>query len=495
MIQRVKSFLLENKTTGQTIAKNTFWLFFGSILSRFLKAVILIYAARVMGTTEWGVFSYVLSLAALFTIFVDFGINAIITRESARDISLQHKYFSTALLVKILFLFIVICAVVLGAPYFVKQHEVLILIPLTLFMLGLDGLRDFGATLSRAWDRMEVESFVQVFTNAIIALVGFLSLYISRTAYSLVWGYVAGTGLGMIVAFYPYRSYFKNLWNNFDKKLAKKILVSCWPFGMLGVMGAIMLNTDTIMVGWFGTIDDVGYYGAAQRIIQIIYMIPALLATAFFPSMSRAIKDSELLRKLLERGVSLLMLFAIPLTVGGFLLSRQIIQLLYGSLYYSAAGPFGILSLTFVPAFIAIMFGNAFFALNKEKKLIAYVLIGIFGNFLFNLLLIPLFGIEGAAISTVLNQVILTLYLIHFLRKELQFRILHQIEKLIGATVAMALILLLFRMLEINLYINIFISMVVYAIALFLLREESVIFVWNKAMALRKGNVPQTEIE
>ncbi len=487
MVSRVKSFLFENKTTGQTIAKNTFWLVFGQIFSKLIKAILLVYAARVMGTTEWGTFSYVLSLAGLLTIFMDFGVNAIVTRESSRDIQAQKIYFSTALIVKVILFFIIAVLAFIVSPYFIKQHEIIILIPLAVIMLGLDGLRDFGASLSRAWERMEIESFIQVFTNAMIVFAGLAALYFARTAGSLTWGYIVGVGLGTVAAFYPFRSYFKNLWKNFDIHLIKKIFISSWPFGMLGVMGAIMLNTDTVMVGWYRSIDDVGFYGAAQRVIQLVYLVPGLLSVAFFPAMSRAIKDSDLMRRLLERSISIMTLFAVPLTIGGALLAGDITLLLYGPSYMPAAGALRLLSLTFLPVFLAAMFGNAIFALNKEKKLILYVLIGIFGNFLFNLLLIPILGIEGAALSTVLNQIILTLYLIYFLRKELHFRILHQIEKLAGATIFMAIILLVLRAVGVHVYLNVFVSMLVYLGSLLLLREESIVFVWDRIIALRKG--------
>lgn len=495
MVSRVKSFLFENKTTGQTIAKNTFWLVFGQIFSKLIKAILLVYAARVMGTTEWGTFSYVLSLAGLFTVFMDFGVNAIVTRESARDISIQKTYFSTALIIKVVLFLIVAFLVFVVSPYFIKESAVLALIPLAVIMLGLDGLRDFGASLSRAWERMEIESFIQVFTNAMIVFAGLVALYIARTAESLTWGYVIGVGLGTIAAFYPFREYFKNLWKNFDTALIKKILISSWPFGMLGVMGAIMLNTDTIMVGWYRSIDDVGFYGAAQRVIQLVYLIPSLLSIAFFPAMSRAVKDSGMMKKLLEKSISIMTLFAIPLTAGGVLLAGDIMLLLYGPLYTTASGAFRILCLTFLPAFLIGMFGNAIFALNKEKKLIFYVLLGIFGNFLFNLLFIPLWGIEGASFSTVVNLIILTLYLIYFLRKELHFRILHQIEKLAGATMCMAIVLLVLRAVGVHLYINVCVSIVVYVGALLLLREESITFVWNRIKVLRKEGAPKTEIE
>ena len=58
MFSRIQDWLLNNKTVGQTVAKNTFWLFSGQLISRLLRAAIVIYAARVLGASSWGAFSY-----------------------------------------------------------------------------------------------------------------------------------------------------------------------------------------------------------------------------------------------------------------------------------------------------------------------------------------------------------------------------------------------------------------------------------------------------
>jgi len=71
MIRKITSFLFENRGTRQRIVKNTFWLFAGELFGRVLRAVIVIYAARALGVTEYGIFSYAVTLAAFFSIFSD----------------------------------------------------------------------------------------------------------------------------------------------------------------------------------------------------------------------------------------------------------------------------------------------------------------------------------------------------------------------------------------------------------------------------------------
>ena len=471
MLQRAKSLLLENRTTKQTIAKNTFWLFFGNISSRLIKAGILIYAARILGAGDWGVFSYALSLAAFFTVFTDFGISTVITRESAKDLSVQHRYFATSLVIKIAMTLISIGAFLMLAPFIVKQKAVMALLPIIILLVSLDGMRDFAASLSRAWEKMEIEALIQVTTNVAIVIGGFVALYYYRTSYSLSVGYTIGVGIGMLAAFYPFRRYFKNIRETFDPKLIKPILYASWPIGMLGLMAATMLNTDTIMIGWFRSIADVGYYSAGQRIAQIVFMIPALFTTALFPSFAKLTSDKVRLAAAIERSLLVLLMVAIPMAIGGALLAKDIMFLIYGDQYLAGSLAFAIMSLTFISGFIAPVLGNVIFALNKEKQLFTYIALGICGNFLFNLLLIPRFGIAGAAFSTLLNQTIITIYLSHKLKKEVRISIRKKLTNIFTASFVLLLAILGLALLELNVIIIVIIAMAIYGYVLFLLRE------------------------
>src|SRR3989344_4002237 len=103
MVKRIKDFLFQNASTRQTIAKNTFWLAVSNIGGRLLRAAIIIYAARVLGTAEWGIFSYAISLVTLITVFTDAGISPLLIREAAKSIDNpehQRKIISTSFILK-----------------------------------------------------------------------------------------------------------------------------------------------------------------------------------------------------------------------------------------------------------------------------------------------------------------------------------------------------------------------------------------------------------
>ena len=175
----------------------------------------------------------------------------------------------------------------------------------------------------------------------------------------------------------------------------------------MGLMGAIMLNTDIIMLGWLRSPEEVGYYSAAQKIIQLLYVLPTLVATSIFPVIARmAMTNAVFVKTMLEKAVRVIILISVPIAAIGLAFAPQIINLLFGDEYSPAILTFRILMLTVLIVYPSTLIGNAIFAYDKQKSFVLFVLIAALGNVAFNFLLIPKFGIEGAAVSTVITQLI-----------------------------------------------------------------------------------------
>ncbi len=407
MGKKILGWLLNNRTTEQTIAKNTFWLFAGQIGSRLLRAIIVIYSARILGASSWGAFSYAIGIAAFLTIFSDIGINALITKEASRNPNLKNRYLSTALFIKLFLLIIFIIGVAIAAPYLSNIKEAAGLIPIIIFVFAFDTLRDLGSALSRAMEKMEIEAGINIFTNLAIVILGFTLLSISPTSQSLAIAYALGSGLGLVAIFFALRKHFSGLLKNFTFSLIKPIVTTAWPFGLMGLMGVVMLNTDIVMLGWLVPPEWVGFYSAAQKPIQLLYVLPALLASSVFPVMSRLAKsDPTALRLLLKKYTRIVLIVAVPVMILGFILAVPIITTLFGSAYLPAATSFRILILTVIIVYPATLIGNAIFAYDHHREFIKFSIAAILGNVVFNALLIPPLGIEGAAISTLFTQLI-----------------------------------------------------------------------------------------
>lgn len=435
MFKRIKEWLLQNRTVSQTIAKNSVWLFSGQLIGRLLRALIVIYAARVLGVSSWGAFSYALGVAAFLTVFSDIGVNALLTREAAREPELKTKYLATALAIKLFLLAALVVGVLLSFRHLTNIPEAAAVMPILIFVFAFDTLRDLGSAIARSLEKMEIEAGIGIFTNAAIVVLGFLFLTASRTTTSLAYAYSLGSGLGLMAMLYVLRTHFQGLARNVTKSLIKPILATAWPFGLLGIMGVVNLNTDIIMLGWMTSAKDVGYYAAAQKLIQLLYVPPALLATSIFPIMSRlAARGGEGAKALLEKSLALSIAAAVPIAVMGMLLASPIIGVLFGEEYRPATLTFQILLLTIFIVYPSVIVGNAIFAYDRARSFVFFAAAAILGNVAFNALLIPLWGIEGAAISTVLAQLVTNILIWRKMKSINRFKVYPALLRLLKRT-------------------------------------------------------------
>lgn len=481
MLNKIKRFLFENQNQEQTLAKNTFWLFFGQTSGRLLRAALIIYAARVLGPESWGAFSYVMSLVAFLLILSDIGISAIVTRESARNPEAAAEYFSTAFFLKIGLLILSSTALLYGSPYLSEIPETKNLLALIVFVLIFDSLRNFGFAISRATENMQWEALNEIVTNLAITGIGFYALSKSASSEHLTYAYIFGTGLGLLAMAFTVRNYLPKIFTHFNPKLIREIISSSLPFAFASFLGAIMINTDLIMLGWMRSPEEIGFYSAAQKPIQLLYTMAGLFATSLFPAISRisAATEPERLKKLLEKSLVASLFVAIPTVVVGLPLSKEIVSLLYGQEYLPAILPFQVLLITLLIIFPSVIVSNSLLAQNQQKKFITFSLIGAIGNIFFNFLLIPKFGIFGSAVSTLTTQILANAFIWHKMNSVVSFKISDKIRKITFASVACAVLVIEIQNLNSPVILTIFLSAGAYFLILYALKEPALVAIKN----------------
>lgn len=474
MWTKIKQFLFYNRTIGQTAAKNAFWLSVSNFGGRLIRAIIIIYAARVLGAYNWGVFNYAITLVTFLSVFTEMGINRILIRETAKaaDETRRLQILSTSFLIMLTLTAASVCIILFAAPYFIPIPEAKALLPLVVFILFFDTFREFGFSFIRALEKMEWETGLYLLTNFAIVAFGFFFLRVHPTVRAFTFSYMLGTGIGMAATYIVLRGNLKQLIKNFSAKLIKPILSSAWPFAISLLLGMLMINTDILIIGAFRSAEDVGFYSAGQRIIQLLYLIPGILTISILPAFSRAAANNpEKMRAILERVLRALFLISIPAAVGGILLGPQIIALVFGHSYLPATAPFQILLLTIIVDFSAVVLTTVMFAYDKQKNLILYSAIGGGLNVALDLALIPRFGMVGSAWATFGAQLVSNAYLWHIVKKTTEFHVFPHMKRIVIATLGMGLMTFLLSQAGVHVIGTILISILAYFGMLYLLRE------------------------
>jgi O-antigen/teichoic acid export membrane protein len=199
---------------------------------------------------------------------------------------------------------------------------------------------------------------------------------------------------------------------NFDRQILKSLLSLGLVYALSMVVLSLNYRIDTIMLDRLSSSYEVGIYSKGSVMIQYLWQIPMLLGTIVFARSARA-KDSR------EFSLKVCQLMRLSLTIIGIgcvvlsLLSGFIINLLFGASFAESASAMallapGVLLLTIFKVLFMDMSGRGSPMLGIKAMLPALVI-----NVIANYFLIPLYGADGASISSTISYSFGALYFLH----------------------------------------------------------------------------------
>lgn len=168
-----------------------------------------------------------------------------------------------------------------------------------------------------------------------------------------------------------------------------------------GIVVSIYMRIDQVMIKEMMDSEAVGQYAAAVRVSELWYFIPVVISSSLFPAIINAKAQSEelyyaRLQKLYDLMVWMALAIAIPMTF----LSNWIVNLLYGNIYDQAGNVLMIHIWTGIFVFLGVASGKWFTAENLQMLSFWRTFSGMVINVVLNLVMIPKYGITGAAVAT-----------------------------------------------------------------------------------------------
>ena len=481
-LKDIRSFVLENKSTKQTLVKNTFWLTVSSVFSKLFKYFLLIYAARLLGVTQYGYFNFAISFAALFAVFADLGISALISRDLAKDkeVNIKIPAIFTLKLILVIGSFLLIVLASLFAP---QSNGLRLAIILMAVFVTVNSLSGFLYSCFYGHEEMQYQTITELVENGIVTALGIYLLLRIPTAQTLTFAYAfsALCGFGTILFLFV-RRFGKILKFKIDIFEWKRVFNLSWPVALSGIFALIYTYTDSVMLGFWKLFDQVAYYNAAQKIIALSILPAGLIITAFLPTLARySDTDKQRTQKIFDYQNIILLGIAIPLVVGGYILANGLIIKVYGANYQPAVLALRILLIMAGISYLSNSFGNILFIFNQQKKSFWAYFGGAILNIPLNALLIPRYGLYGAAIASVLTAILTCLLLFFFIKKYTSFKALDFFSLkylliILLSTVLMGIVLIKLGNYNVNPFLRIFIGGLVYFIGCFLL----ISMVYNK---------------
>lgn len=394
------------QSATRKIAYNTGVQIAGKVLVTIVAAASIGISTRYLGPEDYGKFTIALVFLSFFSIAADLGLFTIVVQKLSEKPEDSERILGNALSLRTL-LSIVVMLVAIGVgflmPYATDVKTGIAIASLAL-IFGL--LNSSLVTLLQARLRMDYS----VIADLVGRLTSFGAVVVVAAAdlgyYAIVATAVVGGVAQFIVTNYFVRKMIRIRWLR-DYAYWKMLFVQSLPLGLSIALTFIYFRLDTLILSLLRSTAEVGIYGAAFKVLEILLAVSGFFVNSVFTLLSSylAKKDARV-QQLVQTSFDSLLLFSVPLCVGVILLGGQIIRLVAGDEFSDAGLALQLLAPALVFSYMNALLGYMLVAKRRLKVLILMSLGILVVNVVLNVLTIPTYGFRAAALNTVASEML-----------------------------------------------------------------------------------------
>ncbi|MFA5211035.1 MAG: flippase [Patescibacteria group bacterium] len=397
--------------TQKTIAKNTVWMTTASVLQKLVAFAYFAIIARNIGAENTGNYFFAMSFTTIFAVFIDLGLTNVLVREGAKKQEKISDYLSAIFFVKVFSAVLSYLSIILAINLMGYGADVKILV----FISGLTMITDsihlsfYGAL--RAVGNLSFESVSMFISQLLTMILGTVFIYLKFPLYFLMIAFLIPSFLNVIysgsIIKFKYKTDFKVVYN---KEVLKYFFAISIPFALASIFNRIYSYVDSIILSKLAGAEVVGWYSIPYKISYAFQFIPIALVAAVYPRFSEYFYvNKERLRYIFENAVKYLLLLSFPISIGIFVLAKEIVLNIFTAEYENSIIVLRVLIIGLIFTFVNFLLGAFLNACDKQKTQTTLTGIVMLINIVSNLVLIPKYGALGAAISAVFGNIIITI--------------------------------------------------------------------------------------
>jgi len=407
------------------IVKGSSIVFIGIFISKFLAYVYRLLIARV-GPEQYGLFSIALGLTGILVTISVLGLNLGLMRyipffKGKEDnekilLTIRESLKLTAAISLFFSILVFFLSEKISIGLF-NNHElipILKIMSLSIFFGTLTFmLYDLMIAFQKAKYHVLIKNF---FENAIKIVLTFILIYIIGIgALGAAYGYLFSLIISLFVAIYMVNKYvfrfitIKKIYGGI--KIRKELVSYSMPLMFSDLSISIIVWTDTLILGHFRSATEVGIYNAALPTAHLMYLIPYALMMLFLPVLTETYSkgEKEVLNSIYLRVTKWIFFTNLMLVSFFVLFSRIIMKNLFGQEYISGNIVLIILSLGLFLGYLIEPTERMFMIFKKTKTIFLITISVLVSSLSLNFMLIPIYGMIGAAIAAAITQILIFL--------------------------------------------------------------------------------------
>ncbi|MCX6745351.1 MAG: flippase [Candidatus Parcubacteria bacterium] len=482
---------------AQSIAKNTTFLTVAYIFQKLFAFVYFTLVARFIGANDIGVYTFAISLTTIFSVFIDFGLSSVLTREAAKFKDRANEYLNNIISVKIVLAIISYLAVAVVINLLGKPAISQTMVYLAGLVMVLDSFTLAFFAVFRAYQNLKYEAIGIAINQIVILAVGLVGIYLKFPLYILVLALLAGSTFNFLYSLILLKVKLKfNLKLIWDKSILRTLFKIALPFALAGIFVRVYSYIDQILLSVLIGDQALGWYSVPYKITYAFQFVPAAFAAAIYPAMSDCfVNNKEKLRLIFDKAMYLLIILSVPATVGIACLADKIILSLYTAEFQPSILALQIFILAVIPIFLNYPVGSLLNACDRQARNTFNMGLTMVLNIILNLILIPKYQHVGAALAALTS--LTALFILNLgqapkiIKYDARYLAIKSAKSIFSSLIMAALIL--FLKARFNFVILIIIGAIVYLGIMYLIKgftREDVQFLWQ---AIFKKAVPSEE--
>lgn len=455
------------------IAHNTIIQIAGKIISTFLGLIAIGMLTRYLGTEQFGWYITAVTFLQFVGILIDFGLIPVTAQMMSEPEFDKKQLFKNLLGFRFVSAITFLGIAPLIALSFPYPQEVKIAIAFSTISFLCVAMNQVFVGFYQAKLKMHIQVLGEILGR--IALVAGLWVFIQKdSSFLSIMGVVVFSSVVYTLVLWLKANRESPAVLSFEWNIWKAIMTKMWPIAVAIIFNVIYLKGDILLLSVFKTQTEVGIYGAAYRVIDILAQTAMMLMGVMLPLLgyawSRNMRQDFVHRYQLS--FDSMMMLALPMTIGVILLADDIMRLVAGAEFTISGKPLQILAIAVFGVYVGAVFGHTAVAINKQKQVmwiyISDAIITLVGYLIF----IPKYGMYGAAWMTVFSEIYAGLMLFftvrHYIKIKLQVKTL---GKILFASTAMGLSIYVLQ--ELHVLILTAIGILVYGLVLFVIKAVS----------------------
>jgi len=394
---------------------NTVWVLLEKIIRMFTVLFVTAWVARYLKPDNFGYLNLAQSIVFIFTFLTTLGLDNVVVKNLVSCDKDSSKLLGTAFLLKLIgaiFVVGMLGGTLIWLDINADLKLMIIIISLSLIFQSFNVI-DFFFQSKVLSKYVSYSNFVVL---AISSLTKILLIAIDASVEYFAWVFVLDSLTLAIFLFYFYvKGEYKKITWDLDLSLAKKLLRESFPLILSSASVAIAMRLDQVMLYNYLSSTEVGYYSAGVKLAEAAVFIPVAIINSVYPKLVKLDykKDLFTLQKILIAPTLMLCVISIIVT----LLSGFISDAIFGTDYASTSKVLSILIWTLPFTYIGAFIGRLMLIEGFSKFIFYRQLMILILNVIFNIILIPILGVVGAAIATLSSDIIINIFFHYAFKK------------------------------------------------------------------------------